>query len=367
MFKALALMLALTLVWTAGIFARAEADYSAESGVKWLTDDPPEHNTGIVNFKAELNRMGFYKSGAGDDVLQSQELDYLTMEAVYEVCRLNPDKFTFHEDGVSNLMFWCVTDENGYRSYQGGLKTPLDDQYEALKPSDQGEAVTRVQNRLGELGYGASAGFAFTPNVYDDGLRQAAEAFARANNLPFADDGSISVEFQQRLFSEDAAAYAAAAQPGLSQRILRYFSGRSRLLGGSLPTMAVWAAGFALLCVIAALAVKLFGAAGGERRNGGGREIAFEIEYKGEKKTWRSRKNVVQIGRAVGDFPLDPQDTSVSRRHCEISFHDGNYYLRDYSSMGTEINGELYSRKEKLLHSGDRLRIGKHQITVKFE
>ena len=361
--------------------AELEAEYAAENGYQFLTTDPEGVYPEIINFKARLRELGFYTAGVDDGTLQTSVLDPLTMAAVNEVCRLNP-QFSYHPSGVSRLMYWSVMNMYGYGD---DLKTPLSGDYRALEQGAEGEAVTAVQNRLTELGYDSAAGYTFTPGVYDEGLQAAVEAFARVNNMTMDAQTGISAALQKRLFAEDAAPYA----PGeggetlsTAQRILDYFASPSSLMGLSLPNGVLWGVGFILVCVIVVLLVRLLspgsasagkaspgsavtpGSAPGRLARG---EMVFTVDYNGKTCVYREQiNNYVRIGRATDKFPLDLSDKGISRKHCEIYMKAGKLMLRDFSSNGTFVNGELCHHAERALYSGDMLKVGDHRITVQF-
>lgn len=361
--------------------AELEAEYAAENGYQFLTTDPEGVYPEIINFKARLRELGFYTAGVDDGTLQTSVLDPLTMAAVNEVCRLNP-QFSYHPSGVSRLMYWNVMNMYGYGD---DLKTPLSGDYRALEQGAEGEAVTAVQNRLTELGYDSAAGYTFTPGVYDEGLQAAVEAFARVNNMTMDAQTGISAALQKRLFAEDAAPYA----PGeggetlsTAQRILDYFASPSSLMGLSLPNGVLWGVGFILVCVIVVLLVRLLspgsvsagkaspgsavtpGSAPGRLARG---EMVFTVDYNGKTCVYREQiNNYVRIGRATDKFPLDLSDKGISRKHCEIYMKAGKLMLRDFSSNGTFVNGELCHHAERALYSGDMLKVGDHRITVQF-
>jgi len=46
---------------------------------------------------------------------------------------------------------------------------------------------------------------------------------------------------------------------------------------------------------------------------------------------------------------------------------NGNLMLRDFSSYGTRINGELCHHSQHVLHSGDVIDVGDHRITIQFK
>jgi signal transduction histidine kinase/pSer/pThr/pTyr-binding forkhead associated (FHA) protein len=63
------------------------------------------------------------------------------------------------------------------------------------------------------------------------------------------------------------------------------------------------------------------------------------------------------IGRSSEALPLT--DTTVSRRHAELTPDDGQWYLRDLdSSNGTFLNGEQVGRARVELSPGDQIRCG---------
>ena len=69
------------------------------------------------------------------------------------------------------------------------------------------------------------------------------------------------------------------------------------------------------------------------------------------------------IGRATGaDFIVDA--ALVSRLHCQLVAGDGTLEVEDLSSTnGTYVNDKRVTRA--LLASGDRLRVGRVELTVR--
>ena len=101
--------------------------------------------------------------------------------------------------------------------------------------------------------------------------------------------------------------------------------------------------------------------------SGGGRQVSMEVRYKGSYR--QENVNVdkpLRIGRNERTLPLDPSDSDISRQHCQMSFRGDTLILRDYSTNGTEVNGQSFHNCECVVHSGDTLRIGHHEITVRF-
>ena len=73
------------------------------------------------------------------------------------------------------------------------------------------------------------------------------------------------------------------------------------------------------------------------------------------------------IGRSVNcGLVLDERDKSMSRSHCMLMIRGGNLVLKDASVNGTFVNDTRYHNEECVIHSGDRIQIGKHLLVVKF-
>ena len=348
------ILIVIALSGMVGTYAAEEDEF----GAKFLKgDDPALVDVDIINFKARLNELGFYSAGVNKATLQSKELDDLTMAAVKLVCRLNQE-FTYYEDGVSNALYWRVMGET-----EGELITPVDEQYPPIFPDGDGEQITRVQNRLNQLGYDAVG--MFTPGVYDSALQDAIDAFVRCNKLVYEQGDGITTELQEVLYGEDAQPYTSARS--MRQRIIDYVRGSGNVFGIQVPNVVVLLTGLVLVILIVVLIIKLTAPAKNKRPDADSDVISFTVEYGGDRFVHRTAKNMpVRIGRGVGDFPLNPDDRSVSREHCEIVPENGGLRLKDTSSFGTKVNDVLWHQDSVILHPGDVLGIGKHKITVQF-
>ena len=145
--------------------------------------------------------------------------------------------------------------------------------------------------------------------------------------------------------------------------------GRGRNLLYFIATGLVMLIALALLVALA-LGVMFFFLPGGKgdaasAKGSGG--IQFVIEYQGKKRNYNCDiDHTLKIGREVGDFPIDVNDHSISRKHCEIYYSGKNLMIRDYSSTGTFVNGKNCSKGEYVLHSNDTIKIGAHTITIVF-
>jgi len=57
---------------------------------------------------------------------------------------------------------------------------------------------------------------------------------------------------------------------------------------------------------------------------------------------------------------------NISGEHCELSFREGYWYVRDLNSTnGIKVNGIRV--QEKLLHPNDEIAIGKRRYTIQYE
>ena len=78
-----------------------------------------------------------------------------------------------------------------------------------------------------------------------------------------------------------------------------------------------------------------------------------------------------QDAHTLGKLPYS--DTSfnnpyVSRRHAQIQFHGGGYHISDLGSKnGTYVNGVRLAEEPQVLSSGDRIELGRDQVTLRFQ
>jgi len=89
-----------------------------------------------------------------------------------------------------------------------------------------------------------------------------------------------------------------------------------------------------------------------------GREARFLVPRYGQ----------VVIGRSEScDWTLPDPRRFISGRHCEVRHHDGAYWLYDFSTNGTFVNGgkQRISAPAPLAH-GDRFAVGVYIISVGF-
>lgn len=356
----LALALALALLVLGGAFAREEQE---EECVFFANSDIP-NAAEIINFKGRLNEYGFYVSGVSDTDLRSTDLDPSTLAAVIELCQYNPD-LTAYSDRVSYRVYWRVIgqDPEGKK-----LVTPANSVhiYDLIAPGENAEAVSELQTRLSNLGYDEAAGFQYTAGLYDAELDRALRAFVELNNLYGAYDpeAGITPTLQEKIFQQEPEpVHYVAPKEKMSEKVMGFMTGSSVIGGVKIPNVALLVAGFVLLCVIVILILRLVAPGTGKAK-----KIKLHVEYRGKVLEYSVPvAPVIEIGRAVGNFPLNTNDASISRRHAEIRCSGGKYTFVDHSTYGSKVNGAPCHNDERQLHSGDILEIGDHKITLQMD
>jgi pSer/pThr/pTyr-binding forkhead associated (FHA) protein len=75
------------------------------------------------------------------------------------------------------------------------------------------------------------------------------------------------------------------------------------------------------------------------------------------------RHQLIVGRRDTCDIPL--RFPNVSSQHCELTFHDGYWYIRDLNSTnGVKVNGLRVQKK--LLHPKDEITIAKRRFTIQY-
>ncbi len=347
------------------------------------------HRNDLPLFKDKLFKLGYYIENVSNADLISDYLDIYTMMAIQEACRKNSLGFEYHEEGINRTVWDAVMNDRLVHANTTAAPTPVT--YTHIYWQENSQSVKNVQAKLMELGYPLPSGSA--TGIYDDGLRGVIDVYCQLNSYPYdqAASNGLTVAFQSRLLEQPSVAYytvsptpeitvapTATAVPSTGDRIRTYFAGSTNVMGLQLPTVAVWLVALALIagCIIAIIhffspsdpnADRPGSDKPTRRQTGGSGRLEFTIEYKGIVQNYRCDiDHALKIGRNVGEFPLNMQDTLISRKHCEIYYSNRNLMLRDYSSNGTRINGRLCSREEYLLSNGDVIQIGNHTITIRF-
>jgi type VI secretion system FHA domain protein len=76
----------------------------------------------------------------------------------------------------------------------------------------------------------------------------------------------------------------------------------------------------------------------------------------------------ITLGRQTNNDWVLPNDTSVSRKHCQIVYDKGGFGLIDSSSFGSVVNDRKLRQGERVpLHEGDRITLGEYVFEVSLE
>ena len=67
-------------------------------------------------------------------------------------------------------------------------------------------------------------------------------------------------------------------------------------------------------------------------------------------------KTTTTLGR-MEDRDIQLTEITVSRRHCVLEFREGRFFIRNESTQGTRVNGELI-QQERELNDGDEIEMG---------
>jgi type VI secretion system FHA domain protein len=91
-----------------------------------------------------------------------------------------------------------------------------------------------------------------------------------------------------------------------------------------------------------------------------------EAAGNGVQPEFRLARRDALIGRSkTCDWSLPDDQNLISTRHCQISFRDDGYYLKDISTNGTLLNGAAERMAaERRIEPGDRFQIGRYEVVA---
>ena len=201
--------------------------------------------------------------------------------------------------------------------------------------------------------------------------------FKEVNHISY-DGETLTVALQDAILSESALQlppdFHVSHEPPSN-----FLTDPVEFLGMKMPMYLLILVVVIILAGLAFLVIRVFssgkgdkGNASGEYNLGGsasssGRKLNLDIRYHGNiRQETVSMDKPLRIGRNERTLPLDPGDSDISRQHCQISFRGETLILRDYSTNGTEVNRQMYHNCECVIHSGDTVKIGNHEITVRY-
>ena len=299
--------------------------------------------------------------------------------------------------------------------------TPTPDPIHAIKFGDRdgdGEVlIAEIQNKLNALGYYSGLNLTIYPGVYDDAMRQVVEAFNKANRRADPTEGKELSRTDVIFILGGGDSYHISIGEKLSQWLTSETS---------IGTFAI--KNYILLIVVAVLLIVLIilivnaltPGSKSEAENGSGtkktkkaekpkkkagskagpkeKEVTFTISYQGASREMVlnpegpevKQSGLIRIGRASrsgtgeNDIELDASDISASRKHAELYFSGNDLMVRNLSekmpivingqktlepSMNMEetVAGAMMGSSAERLNPGDTIKLGAHEITVKYE
>ncbi len=246
----------------------------------------------------------------------------------------------------------------------------------------QNENVRIIQDRLNDLGYYKNRQ---RTGACDADMLAAVADFARANHISYQ-DGPISVALQEDILRENAIPYSEqAVKTGFGENVQKFLTGPVHFMGIGMPAWVMIMAIVVILALLVFLLIRAFSTdtkkepakpdtkdtwSGGKAAGGGARtgRVELEISYRGSTRMAAvSLDKPLRIGRSEGTLPLDESDSDISRRHCQLYFRGDALLLRDYSTNGTKVNGQPYHNCECVIHDGDSIQLGSHEIRVRIQ
>jgi len=343
-----------------------------------------ESSIEIRRLQDRLTELGYYRQEE-----YGYELNMDTLYAVNLFCYEN--RLHYSEQGITQETWNMLMGEGELISI-----TPVPTEvpaaaehaeYEPIEPGAVGDAVSRLQLRLIQLGYAQNS--QLNLGVYDEELQHAVELFCSFNHIAYAGTG-VSQDIQRAVFSENAAAYSEEQNKlGLIQTVRAFLLGSHQVFGLSVAGYVLALGGVAVLAVFVTLVVLLITSKPKEQAQAPSASaslqgiskqrseisvhtesqsqlIDFSIRYQGQESKERIRfTEQLKIGRAADcDLVLAGDDMGISRCHCVLRIIGGNTVLSDMSVNGTFVNDRRYHNTECALHSGDRIQIGRHLLVI---
>ena len=249
------------------------------------------------------------------------------------------------------------------------VETPTEEpfQYADIPWGEGGEALVNVVNRLYDLHYLEDHDI----RTYDDTIHDAIALFGQYNGFQnyYSDDETrpITAHLQEVLMGESAKELPPAEPEPTVGGARGYFTRKVSIAGKGVSMLVLWSIGLFVLVVSILAAVYFFLPPDGRKKPSKKYRVSFSITYRGE--TQEIDVEIIKplkIGRGVGNFPINLEDTKISRQHCELYFQNDVLMLRDYSANGTTVDGKPINNAECILNSGSVIVIGDHIITITF-
>lgn len=364
----------LCLAFAAGCLAESSVDPEAA-----ILVSPGENIPNGITIKLQLRDKGYYSSNVPDEIFTSNALDDFTLNALGKLAETYPDKPAYNGNsrGMTSKALWDLQNSPGSIK---SISTVEHIGYVEIGMNTEGQSKTieEIQKRLIDLKYLSRSDASYKPGEASPALFAAMKTFLERNGVAeLYDPDVITVPAQEKLLDTDPTLLEPAESKGFLGKIQDYFTGSRPILGMNIPVLVIWFISVMVLAVCVVVFIHFFksDASGKDAKKpkqslsqrSKGKPVQFEITYGGVTKTHEQTVDgLLKIGRNVGDFPLNLEDTSISRRHCDLYFQNKKLMLHDYSSGGTFINGEKINNTQRALNSGDVLGIGYHTIKVTY-
>ena len=291
----------------------------------------------------------------------------ITQKAVRRFCEVH--KISVNQNGMDPIFYEKLMSEKA-------LSNPVDRR--EIHPKDDGDDVQKIQSRLFNLGYYKKD--MLRTGVFDEAMSAAIASFATINGIEYKDE-ILTVALQDAIFAETAKEWSEEVE-ATQKNIPEKLTGMVNFMGIEMPLFVLILIIVIILAGLVFLIIRVFSSGKGDGKNssadasysvggssssGGGKQLNLDIRYQGStNQASVSMDKPLRIGRTERTLPLNPGDSDISRQHCQMSFRGDTLILRDYSTNGTEVNHQIYHNCECVIHNGDTIKIGNHEITVRY-
>ena len=328
----------------------------------------------LFALKQRLYDYGYYGEVDMQSIgLLNRKLDDTTWLALERCCKANDMDDLSSQDGLTFGAWDRIRDDAIINLNAPAEATEAPSAYPDIPWGEGGDNLPAIIDSLVTMGYLDSRDHA----TYDQAVRDALQEFGQYNGYreyyDNDEEGSvrpIESDLQRVLLEVQTLVPRPAPTVDPDTKGLKgYFSRPVDVAGMHIPTFVLWIVGLVVL-VGGALAALYFLTPSEARKGGKGaakNTVRFSITYQG--KTEETETQIVKslkIGRGIGNFPLNMEDTMISRRHCELYYNNNALMLRDYSANGTTVNGKPVNNAECIVKSGDTIVIGNHTIVITF-
>lgn len=304
----------------------------------------------INEVQLRLEQLGYLKSGK----YAIGQYDETLQKALYLFCDAN--SITPDDGGINNTMYNAIMSD-------GAIAKPV----LPIHPGESSDEIELLQKNLYELN--CYVGLVRSGNVCDDAMIQAVARFAEANSIDF-NGTEITPAIQNAILGEKATAWV---EPEPEK--VNWFLQSANVFGLSVPRYAVVIVALLVVAGLAVLLISTFSkdkpgeaSISGKVSSGSdeGANVELQVIYHGTT-LGKYRKKIttpIHIGRGFNVIPLDQSDLSISKNHCQLSFHDGTLFLRDFSRNGTRVNGISVHNGESVVRNNAEIEVGDHRIIV---